>query len=95
MGKEINCEEVATYREPNKVRAKGCGKRIKGGKEKAVGNSVKGRLCKGCAKKNENKKVAVNEFLPPSTANEAIQYSIKAVIYTLVPQWSYEMGNNL
>ncbi|KAF5200144.1 hypothetical protein FRX31_010269 [Thalictrum thalictroides] len=51
MGKEINCEEVATYREPNKVRAKGCGKRIKGGKEKAVGNSVKGRLCKGCGER--------------------------------------------
>ncbi|KAF5206409.1 hypothetical protein FRX31_004004 [Thalictrum thalictroides] len=51
MGKEINCEEVATYREPNKVRAKGCGKRIKGGKEKAVGNRVKGRLCTGCGER--------------------------------------------
>ncbi|PIA34918.1 hypothetical protein AQUCO_03700285v1 [Aquilegia coerulea] len=27
-------------------------------------------------KKNENKEVAVNEFLPPSTAHEAIQYSM-------------------
>jgi inorganic pyrophosphatase len=27
-------------------------------------------------KKNENKEVAVNEFLPPSTAVEAIQHSM-------------------
>ncbi|KAK4847675.1 hypothetical protein QYF36_004537 [Acer negundo] len=27
-------------------------------------------------KKNENKKVAVNDFLPSATASEAIQYSM-------------------
>lgn len=27
-------------------------------------------------KKNENKEVAVNDFLPPATAQEAIKYSM-------------------
>ncbi|PIA31367.1 LOW QUALITY PROTEIN: hypothetical protein AQUCO_05000035v1 [Aquilegia coerulea] len=45
MTEQANC-----YREPNQARAKGCGKRFKGGKEKATGSGKKfdGRLCKGC-----------------------------------------------
>ncbi|PIA31354.1 hypothetical protein AQUCO_05000023v1 [Aquilegia coerulea] len=53
LAEQMNCEEVATYREPNQVRAKGSGKRIKGGKEKTLGSSrkAKGRLCKGCGER--------------------------------------------
>ncbi|PIA32084.1 hypothetical protein AQUCO_04600031v1 [Aquilegia coerulea] len=44
MTEQANC-----YREPNQAREKGCGKRFKGGKEKATGSGKKfeGRLCKG------------------------------------------------
>lgn len=37
---------------------------------------INGYLTQCTDKKNENKKVAVNEFLPTSTAVEAIQYSM-------------------
>ncbi|KAF5204071.1 hypothetical protein FRX31_006342, partial [Thalictrum thalictroides] len=57
IGKEINYEEVATYCEPNKVRPEGCGKKIKGGKEKALGNSAKGRLCTGCGERGVGHKL--------------------------------------
>lgn len=38
------------YNEPSQVRAKGCGKRLKGGKEKALGKAKnsKTRRCNGC-----------------------------------------------
>lgn len=35
-------------------------------------------------KKNENKEVAVNEFLPPATAVEAIQHSMLVYIEKLI-----------
>ena len=41
-----------SYIEPNQVQAKGCGKRLKGGKERALGKikNPKGRQCHGCGK---------------------------------------------
>ena len=45
-----SCSIQNTYNEPDQVRAKGCGKRLKGGKEKAMARvkNKKNRRCHGC-----------------------------------------------
>ncbi|KAF5181837.1 hypothetical protein FRX31_028575 [Thalictrum thalictroides] len=53
MSEPIDCDDVGIYCEPGQVRAKGCGKRQKSGKEKAIDSAKesKGRLCKGCGQR--------------------------------------------
>ncbi|KAM7488607.1 hypothetical protein LguiB_026091 [Lonicera macranthoides] len=47
-----SCNVDNSYNEPDQVRAKGCGKRLKGGKEKALARvkNKKVRRCHGCGK---------------------------------------------
>ncbi|XP_020252186.1 uncharacterized protein LOC109829493 [Asparagus officinalis] len=47
-----SCTFQSSFNEPNQVRAKGCGKRLKGGKEKAMARikNKRERRCHGCGK---------------------------------------------
>ncbi|KAM7526250.1 hypothetical protein LguiA_016152 [Lonicera macranthoides] len=47
-----SCNVESSFNEPDLVRAKGCGKRLKGGKEKALAKAKnkKVRRCHGCGK---------------------------------------------
>ncbi|XP_020262007.1 protein FAR1-RELATED SEQUENCE 5-like [Asparagus officinalis] len=49
---EDSCTFQNSFNEPDQVRAKGCGKRLKGGKEKAMARAKnkKDRRCHGCGK---------------------------------------------
>ncbi|KAF5197048.1 hypothetical protein FRX31_013365 [Thalictrum thalictroides] len=53
MLEPIYCDDFGSYCEPGQVRGKGCGKRQKSGKEKAIGSAKesKRQLCTGCGQR--------------------------------------------
>ncbi|KAL2471519.1 Protein FAR1-RELATED SEQUENCE [Abeliophyllum distichum] len=96
MSRNKTREETQVIRDPNPVRAKGCEKRLKSGKEKALSQSS--RQCRACGNSGHDKRTCptlqnrLDNTLPLQYPYNAPNphYSYDAPN----PQYSYDMSND-
>ncbi|KAL2470733.1 Protein FAR1-RELATED SEQUENCE 5 [Abeliophyllum distichum] len=96
MSRNKTREEIQVIRDPNPVKAKGCGKRLKSGKEKALSQSS--RQCRACGNSGHDKKTCptlqnrLDNTLPLQYPHNAPDphYSYDAPN----PQYSYDMSDD-
>ncbi|KAL2486133.1 Protein FAR1-RELATED SEQUENCE [Abeliophyllum distichum] len=96
MSRNKTREETQVIRDPNLVRAKGCGKQLKSGKEKALSQS--NRQCRACDNSGHDKRTCptlqnrLDNTLPLQYPHNAPDphYSNDAPN----PQYSYDMSDD-